>query len=126
MSLEEKFQNGSLDHTGAVNEIILNAQKEFKDTLRLWKNQTGIAPYGDRAVAFGLVGSADISGIMLSKKHGLGIRIEIEFKVGRDKQRESQKNFENMITKFGGVYFICSNSVQAINFLKLARSRIER
>lgn len=109
-----------------VNEILLRANREFNEELRLWKNQTGTAFYEERTVQFGLPGSADITGIMLSKKTGFGVRVEIEVKVGRDKQRESQKNFESMIVKFGGFYFVASNDASAINFLKVVKASINR
>lgn len=70
---------------------------------RIWQNPTGTALSMDlkRVIKYGFVGSADITGIMPD-----GIRVEIEIKVGRDKQRESQKIFENVIRQCNGIYFI--------------------
>jgi hypothetical protein len=50
---------------------------------------------------FGLVGAADITGILPS-----GVRLEIEVKSGNAKQSQEQKNFETMIQRHGGIYFV--------------------
>ena len=49
------------------------------------------------------MGSADILGI------SGGIFIAIEIKIGTDKQRPDQVNFQRMIEKCGGFYFIVKN-----------------
>lgn len=61
-----------------------------------------------RRVRAGIDGQGDICGTFpvywVGRK--FGVSLEIEVKVGRDKQRESQKNFEHMITEAGGIYII--------------------
>lgn len=48
-------------------------------------------------------GTADISAIIK------GRAIKIEVKINRDTQSDDQKNFENAVTRAGGLYFIARN-----------------
>jgi hypothetical protein len=59
-----------------------------------------------RRIQAGIDGQADISGIIGSGGILHGCRLEIEVKVGDDKQRESQIAFMKMIEERGGVYII--------------------
>lgn len=77
--------------------------------LRIWRNNTGSIKTPDgRFVTFGLKGSADILGIM---RGGRFLAIEVKTATGR--QSEHQKNFQNMIESFGGVY-ILARSVEDV------------
>ena len=90
------------------NQILL----EFgcKPYLRIWRHNVGVAVAGDRVVRFGKTGHADISGIIYPN----GRRLEIEVKKPKGgRQKESQKKFQEMIEKFGGVY-ILARSVQDV------------
>lgn len=49
-------------------------------------------------ISFGVVGQADISGLI----NGNGQRLEIEVKTGTGKLADAQKNYRNMIIKMGG------------------------
>ena len=91
-----------MGHQEYLREVMIEFQKMFPGA-RIWQNPTGTALSMDlkRVIKYGFVGSADITGIMPD-----GIRIEIEVKVGKDKQRESQKIFENVIRQCNGIYFI--------------------
>lgn len=73
--------------------------------LRLWKQNTGAMKIGERYIAFGLKGSADLSGILCD-----GIRLEVEVKSGNARQNEAQENFEKMIRTFGGIYMVVRSS----------------
>jgi hypothetical protein len=57
----------------------------------------------------GTKGSADISAVVY------GIAISIEVKVGRDRQSEHQKKYEDAINKAGGFYFIVHDEDDFIN-----------
>lgn len=90
------------------NQILL----EFgcKPYLRIWRHNVGVAVAEDRMVRFGQKGHADISGIIYPN----GRRLEIEVKKPKGgRQKESQKKFQAMIEKFGGVY-ILARSVQDV------------
>lgn len=77
--------------------------------LRIWRNNTGSIKTPDgRFVTFGLKGSADILGIM---RGGRFLAIEVKTATGR--QSEHQKNFQNIIESFGGVY-ILARSVEDV------------
>lgn len=87
--------------------------------LRCWKNSSGVAFRRGCAIAFGLVGSADISGIVMG-----GIRLEVEVKTGMAVQTPDQIKFQQMIEKFGGIYILARNVEQACDQLqKVLRTR---
>jgi hypothetical protein len=82
--------------------------------VRLWRNNRVSAMALGRGgkmrkIDAGIDGQADISGIAavpMQRLNSVGIRLEIEVKAGRDKQREAQINFQEMILKHGGIYLI--------------------
>jgi hypothetical protein len=81
--------------------------------IRVWRAATGVARFGTTVVRFGIPGQADISGIAPD-----GRRIEIETKAARGYQSKQQKNFERMITKFGGVYILARSADEALAGLR--------
>jgi len=58
---------------------------------------------------YGLVGSADIMGILDG-----GRLLCIEIKSGSARQSKVQKNFGAMVTKFGGVYIVARSAEEAL------------
>jgi len=72
-----------------------------RSDLRAWRQNTGVAYYENRPVKFGVPGAADISGIL-----NTGTRLEIEVKTPSGSQSQAQKRYQDMITKFGGVYIL--------------------
>lgn len=88
-------------HSDLVNKLLIALSLTG---VRVWKNHTGVSFLEDGgAIKYGLVGSADITGIV-RLKNGMGIRLEIECKTGTGKLRESQMAFRDMIVRHGGVY----------------------
>jgi hypothetical protein len=77
--------------------------------IRLWPQNTGTAFRNKRIIKYGLIGSADISGIIFP-----GFRLEIEVKTGNAVQSPQQKNFQKMIEDLGGIY-ILAHSVSEAN-----------
>lgn len=87
--------------------------------LRLWRQNTGRAipiwalqkRIGEtitmelisdlERIAFGIIGSADLSGILSD-----GRRLEIEAKAARGRQSGQQQNFQRMIERFNGAYIL--------------------
>ena len=71
--------------------------------MRLWRSSVGIGLTfdGSRVIKYGIVGQADLSGIISG-----GRRLEIEVKAARGVQSIAQINFGAMITKFGGTYVV--------------------
>jgi hypothetical protein len=85
-----------------VAAILLGIGKEFP-LIKAWRSNTGsFKDERGQFVKFGLVGSADISGII----GPVGIRLEIECKAVRGKQTVQQRCFEDMIVAAGGVYIL--------------------
>ena len=75
--------------------------------MRLWRANAGAAEYEDpktgqtRMVRFGTPGQADLSGLLND-----GTRLEIEVKAPGRMQSIQQRNFQNMINDFGGIYIL--------------------
>ena len=70
--------------------------------LRAWRQNTGVAQFGDRAVRFGVPGCADILGLIAPS----GRMLAIEVKSESGKQSDAQKRFQGMIQGFGGLYVL--------------------
>ena len=94
------------NHSKLVNELLLMIGRDFPN-IRCWKNATGVTKVKTRVIKFGLKGSADILGIIKPS----GKLLAIECKTGQAIQSKFQKNFENMILDFGGIYLV-SHAVQ--------------
>lgn len=83
---------------------------------RFWSQPTGAAYRNHVLIRYGVVGSADISGILLGGK-----RIEIEVKTRKAVQETQQKNFEKMINMYGGIYFVAHSVDEAMkNLISIA------
>lgn len=71
--------------------------------LRLWRANTGAArDRTGRVIRFGVVGQADISGVLAPH----GRRVEIECKTATGRQTEQQARFQAMIEQHGGIYIL--------------------
>jgi len=70
---------------------------------RVWSNNTGIGRSlnSERIIHFGLKGSSDIIGLTCDGKI-----LCLEVKTGKAIQSKAQKNFQKMIEKFGGRYYV--------------------
>lgn len=77
---------------------------------RIWRNNTGVGRTlsGQRVIRFGLLGSADLLGIL---RGGRFLAVEVKTKRGR--QSEAQRNFQRMIESMGGVY-VLARDVQTV------------
>lgn len=67
-----------------------------------WRNNTGMAQFGSRTVAFGVTGQADISGLIRGGK-----RLEVEVKTASGRQSPKQRVFQHQIEALGGLYLVC-------------------
>lgn len=93
-----------------IQADILKALTKFQPHIRFWRNNVGaFKNENGRLIRFGLVGSADIQGII--SPNGKMLCIECKTKIG--KQREEQKRYEKMITEMGGIY-ILARSVEDV------------
>lgn len=63
---------------------------------------------GQRVIRFGLVGSADLLGILRG-----GRFLAVEVKTAKGRQSEAQRNFQRMIESMGGVY-VLARDVQTV------------
>ena len=102
----------SEEHTRILKEtLLLLGGSNF---CRVWRQETGMALNIRTGTPFkyGLVGGADIIGILND-----GRFLAIEIKSGNAVQSKEQKNFEAMIKKFGGVYFVATSCDEALKKL---------
>lgn len=101
-------------------EILINIGKDFHDSVRAWRVNTGAFKVGGRFVRFGFPGMADISGILIN-----GRRLEIEVKTAKGKQSQPQKNFEKMIKKHNGIYLLAREYDTVKKALNIALTEAE-
>lgn len=98
-------------HENLLNEILVRLTQKG---ILAWKNASGVGRSftGNAIIRYGLVGSSDI----LAIRPPNGQLCAIEGKVGKDKQRPEQKNFQIAVEKRGGIY-ILARSVEDIEHL---------
>lgn len=65
-----------------------------------WRQNTGAARAGDRLVRFGVVGQADITGVIRSR------RVDIEVKTATGRQSIEQRAYALHIGYAGGLYIL--------------------
>ena len=88
------------------NDCIIRMNKDFKDYLAIWRNNTGAMKVDDRFIKFGIPGQGDASGIITP-----GFRLEVEFKRKGKKQTKRQINFQkNVVEYWGGIYLLCDGN----------------
>jgi hypothetical protein len=85
-------------------ELLIEIPKRYRHLVVWRNNRIKTMAVGDggrqRMVDAGIDGQGDYSGIVGPS----GRRVEIETKWGRDRLRQSQKEFKQMILAHGGVY----------------------
>lgn len=79
--------------------------------LRLWRANAGVGRSldGERVVAYGVPGQADLTGIASD-----GRRLEIEVKAHKGRLSEQQERFRDMIGRFGGIYIVARSADEAV------------
>lgn len=97
-------------HNLLVKRVIVALSKT--GICRVWEQMTGAAYRGDLLIRYGLVGCADITGILNG-----GIRLEIEIKTGKAVQSPQQLVFERMIRKFDGIYIVVHSVEEAVTLV---------
>ena len=86
-------------HTALVQQII----EYFEDSpnVWVWKNNTGVAVYGNRRVKYGKPGSPDVIGMLRD-----GRFFGIECKTGNARLNPDQRDFQARTAGFNGVYLV--------------------
>lgn len=79
----------------------------------VWEQPTGMAFRDGQPIRYGLKGCADITGITID-----GRRLEVEIKTGSARQQDNQKDFQAMIDRHGGIYFVARSPEDAVSKLK--------
>ena len=92
-------------------KLILVALTET-NLCRVWEQPTGAAYRDNQLIRYGVVGSADISGILKNGK-----RLEIEVKTGKAVQSDRQINFMRMINNMGGHYYVARSVKGAVEYV---------
>lgn len=76
--------------------------------VRVWRQNTGaLYDREGRLVRYGVVGSADISGI--ASPDGWRIEIEIKRPGKLSTQTDKQRNWQRMVEEHGGIYILADN-----------------
>ena len=106
-------------NTGAG--VGMNEVRRAIECLRIGDIKGAIAHLG-RPMKFGVVGGGDLSGIVYRAVDAafpkiIGQRIEVEVKVGKDKQSDEQRAFAQMLTAHGGLYIVARSVEDVVRAL---------
>ncbi len=101
-------------HTELVKNLVVTLGQK-PELGKYWQSNTGVgrALDADRVIRFGLVGAADVTGLLPS-----GIRVELECKTGKGVQDAAQKSFQFMIERHGGIYLVVRSIPETIAYLE--------
>lgn len=101
------------EHDELVDQVLVALAQT--GLCKVWPQPTGAAFRGSTMIRYGVIGSADISGIMI----GSGKRLEVEVKTRSALQSVEQRSFEQMIKSSGGYYFVARSVELVLMWLKL-------
>lgn len=92
------------------NGILVALSTAFAGEAIWWKNDTGTGKSmdGKRVIRFGLKGSPDILGCYQGRFIGVGV------KTPTCSQEESQKKFQKVFGKSGGIYIVARSPEAAV------------
>lgn len=102
-----------------LQKAIIEESKNYT-WMKLWKRNTGKVKRGFFYVHYGIIGGADIEGIVLNN-YGYGVHIEIEVKTGSARQTDKQKKFQAIVEKLGAYYYIANNIKETIEWCQEIR-----
>lgn len=96
------------------NAILVALSTAFAGEAIWWKNDTGTAKSmdGKRTIRFGLKGSPDILGCYGGRFFG------IEVKTATGSQEDSQKKFQKVFERSGGIYIIARSPEEAVREIR--------
>ena len=101
------------EHERIVRETLILLGREAFKLGRFFENPTGVAyrdhSWGREWISYGVKGSPDIYGIILGGRY-----VGIEIKSGNAIQQDNQVKFQAMVRSFGGFYFVCRSSADAL------------
>jgi hypothetical protein len=112
IEIPKRFQQCRVWRQNTGAGIGMSTVKQAIALIRSGQYTAAINLLANRPIKWGIEGCADISGIcrrtVYSQPYDVtfGMRLEIEVKVGRDKQSDEQKGFQSMIESLGGIYII--------------------
>lgn len=108
------------DHSNLLKKVLIELSRLPKT--RAWRVEIGSARSldGNRFIRFGLPGHSDIYCISDSSSHF------IEIKIGKDKQREDQVNFQKMVEMCGGSYHIIKDEDDIERLSRLINNSIKK
>lgn len=114
--MSKPSQKSKPDYTAIHNETVnkVLAILNLSRLGRFWNQPTGAAYRNGQLIRYGLLGSADITGVLKG-----GYRVEIEIKTGRATQQQNQKIFEKNIKMWGAIYLVVRCAEDALKLLKI-------
>ena len=89
-----------MSETSEVTSPLLAALCKTYPGSLFYRRNVGAMKKGNSFVRFGLVGQADIAGILN------GLAIEIETKIGKNGQSKEQKLWQAAVERAGGIYIL--------------------
>lgn len=114
--MKPQNKDKSYAHDLLVKQIVLAVSAT--KLARVWEQPTGAAYRSGKLIHYGLVGCADISGVLIG-----GRRIEIEVKTGAAVQSPGQIAFQKMILEFGAIYILARDIESTIQSIRLAAEK---
>ncbi len=115
-----------------TRDFLFRAAREFPNAFMWRNNRVRAKALGRdghlRTIDAGIDGQGDITGCVPITIDGkiFGIRIEIEIKTGKDKQRGTQIAFEHAMRRAGGIYLIVHDAAKGIACLNILMRDMER
>lgn len=116
-----------MDHYAAHKALVKDILRAVgrRPDLMIWQNQTGVARSmdGQRVIRFGLNGSPDLMGVLLTTitpgmvGETIGRALGIEAKTGRGEPSEDQRNFHGAFARRGGLYMVARSAEDVLRTL---------
>lgn len=105
-------------------KLLIEIPRAFEGA-RVWRsNRVSAMAIGKggrlRKVSAGVDGQGDLTGIFPVLRNGVwyGLSLNLEIKAGKDRMRESQKNFQAMILGSYGIYITAHSVEQCMEDLR--------
>ena len=118
MKLSEQMQSWEISRMKAADVLtndlrVALSEKYGRDAFLQRVNVIAMATTTRGMVKSCQKGTADLLGVIS------GYAVAIEVKAGKDRQRESQKNFQECWERAGGVYLICRSVQETMEALDI-------
>lgn len=110
---------------GAQAERVSSTGRYLDNSVKVTNvlGQTRILGSGKWIPGSSTKGTADISAT-IPNKDGIGVSVKIEVKIGKDKQSEAQRKYQESVERAAGIYLLISSLSQLMNWYYLTFGRL--